>query len=52
MKILFHLPTTFLSSNAENLKAFPKTFPTNMNLLNAQQKKKNEARKAKQEGRR
>ena len=41
----------FLSSNypIRVLKAFPKIFPQKRSLLNAQQKKTNEARKAKEE---
>ena len=42
---------TFPFSNAKILKVFPKTFPPKWSLLNAQQKKKNEARKGKEEGR-
>ena len=45
-----HLP--FLSSNSKILKAFWKIFPPKWSLLNAQQKKRNEARKAKKKGRR
>ena len=53
MKILFHYPPPpFLSSNPKILKAFLKTFPTKLSLLNAQQEKTNQARKAKKEGRR
>ena len=40
MKILFHCPPTFLSSNPKILNAFLKPFPTKLSLLNGQQKKK------------
>ena len=42
-----HLP--FLPSNPKILKPSLKTFPLKWNLLNARQKKKNEARKGKKE---
>ena len=39
---------SFLPSNPTILKAFPKSFPAeNTNILNTKQKKKTEARKAK-----
>jgi len=41
-----------LSSNAKILKALPKTFPTKMKPTECPASEKNEARKAKKEGRR
>ena len=53
MKIWFHCPPTFLSSNPKILKAFLKTLPTKMKPTKCPaREKKNEARKAKKEGRR
>ena len=45
-----HLP--FLSSNPKIVKACPKTFPTKMKPTKCPTREKNEARKAKKEGRR
>ena len=53
IKIWLHLTyLPFFSSNTKILKAFPKTFPTEMNLTRYQGKEKNEVRKAKEEERR
>ena len=52
MKILFHYPPTYLSPNPKILKAFLKTLPTKTKPTKCPAKEKNEAGKAKKEGRR
>ena len=53
MKILFHFSRhlPFLSSNSKILNAFLKTFSTKIKPTKCRAKEKNEARKAKKEGR-
>ena len=53
MKILFHCPPTFPFTYPKILKAFVKTLPIKMKPTKCPaREKKNEARKAKKEGRR